>query len=85
MAVENTVTIGTGQKLRNLAVTIIDPATNLPTTVLMEVVSIADSRGNIIDDFMDYQYQSTVLKRLSTIVLMLAFITGQDPNLDELL
>ncbi len=83
MSAEAPVTLSSGQKLRNLAVTVIDPATNLPVTVLMEVVAIADANGDIIDfDQKDYNMQ--VLRKLNQIVIYLAMITNQNLHGDNM-
>ena len=85
MATETPVTLGTGQKLRNLAVTVIDPATGLPATVLMEVVSISDANGNVISEFMDYKFNLEVMRRLTAIVNQLILITNTHVPVDSLL
>lgn len=83
MSAEAPVTLSSGQNLRNLAVTVIDPATNLPVTVLMEVVAIADANGDIIDfDQKDYNMQ--VLRKLNQIVIYLAMITNQNLHGDNM-
>jgi hypothetical protein len=40
---------GTGQGVRELLVTIIEPSTGAPTTVGMQVVALADKDGRAID------------------------------------
>jgi len=85
MATETPVILGTGQKLRNLAVTVIDPATGLPATVLMEVVSISDANGNVISEFMDYKFNLEVMRRLTAIVNQLILITNTHVPVDSLL
>ena len=68
----------TGQKLRNLKVTYLDPATGLQVTANMEVVVVADSFGNIIDEFVDRGWQHEVLTELRAIRILLAEIADED-------
>ena len=76
MATDDKVLIGTGQALRNIKVQTV--VNGVLTDVLMEVVSIADSQGNIIDDFMDYDAQKRNTLLLEMILGQLIIITGND-------
>jgi hypothetical protein len=82
MAAEDKVTIGTGQALRNIRVQTV--VNGVLTDVLMEVVSISDSNGNVIDfDQKDFNMQ--LLRKLNLICLYLAYITGNTIPGDNLL
>jgi hypothetical protein len=54
-----------GPKVRTLEVTTyID---GVATTVEMQVVAIADNDGNVIDEFMDYNWQRRVIDELAAL------------------
>lgn len=48
----------------------------VPTTVQMQVMSIADAAGNIIDNFVDYNWQRKVIEELMAIREQLCFRNG---------
>lgn len=54
-----------GPRVRTIqATTIID---GVPVVVEIEVVAIADSDGNVIDQFMDYNWQRRVIEELAAL------------------
>lgn len=80
---DTTVQLGTGQLLRNIACTVM--INNVPTTVLMEVISISDSNGNVIDEFIDYNFNREMLSLMRSMYLLLCSIAGQvddNPNMN---
>ena len=60
-------TDGSGRKLRTIDVTTM--VNGVATSVQMEVLSVADSSGNVIDDFADYKMNQAILRELRMIRL----------------
>jgi len=76
-------TDGGGQKLRTITVTTI--VDGVIQTVNMEVLSISDDQGNVINEFVDYQWQAEMLmeaKRIRQGVQRLLGAFGAGPILD---
>jgi hypothetical protein len=65
MADNDSVQVSTGQKVRTIRVT--KMIAGVATDVEMEVVAIADSAGNVIDNFVDYDLQREQLLELRRI------------------
>jgi hypothetical protein len=59
------------QNVRNITVQALQPD-GTTVKVLMQVMSLADENGNVIDEFIDYNYQKEVLDKLISIERMLA-------------
>lgn len=51
----------TGKSLRTLSV--VTFVAGVETTVQMQVLSIADSAGNVIDSFVDYEFQGELVRQ----------------------
>lgn len=55
----------TGPQVRTIQVTTF--VDGVPLTVDMQVIAIADGQGNVIDQFVDYNFQRRVIEELSKI------------------
>ena len=64
-----------GKKVRVLEVT--TTINGVATTVEMQVISIADKAGNVIDDFAGYRFQVAMLAELQQIRALLGVAYGQ--------
>jgi len=64
----------TGPQVRTIEVTTF--VDGVPLTVEMQVVAIADSDGNVIDEFMDYNWQRRVIDELAALREMLCTRLG---------
>jgi hypothetical protein len=69
-----------GKKVRTIEVTTY--INGVETTVEMQVLALADDRGNVINDFMDYAWKSEVLDELKRIRRGIGKLVG-DPFLNE--
>lgn len=64
-----------GPLIRNLLLTTI--INGVPTQVQMQVIAISDSFGNVIDDFMDYQWKAQVIHELRMLRMEMAQDKGR--------
>ena len=64
----------TGKMVRNLAVTFVNPDDGTTVTAYMQVVSIADAQGNIIDAS-GREWHESILRELRAIRLGISILT----------
>lgn len=76
-ALEQKVTIfpdSTGKNVRTLQLTTL--VDGVETTAVMQVVAISDSRGKILRDFADEQFEEQLLEELAAIRRLLEMLIG---------
>lgn len=67
-----------GKLVRTIQVTTL--VNGVLTTVDMQVMAIADAQGNVIKDFIDYNWQQQMLRELQRIRSGFQLMTGNDLN-----
>lgn len=68
---------GAGKKVRNVQLQMLQPDGSL-ATVYAQVVAMQDAFGNVIEEFVDYNWQAQVLKELKRIRRCVAFIASSE-------
>jgi hypothetical protein len=71
-----------GKKVRNIKATVYVEDATVPgkltqASVLLQVTALSDERGNIINKFIDYEYQARVIELLTQIRDGISILSGK--------